>query len=56
MTCNASNEENRAAILWAVRHEWLSGARFALNCYRRKATLVIRAGNGTGKLLYSKEG
>ena len=26
---NAFNEENWTAMLWAVRHEWPSGARFA---------------------------
>ena len=43
-------------MLWAVRHEWPSGAHFAFNCYRHWATLVIRAGNGTGHLLHRKEG
>ncbi len=43
-------------MLWTVRHEWLSGARFAFNCYRHWATLVIRGKGGTSYLLYSKEG
>ena len=55
-TQNSLNEENRTAILWSVRHECPNGAWFAFNCYRHLATLVIRAGDGTGKLLYSKEG
>ena len=38
---NAFNEENRTAMLWAVRHEWSSGAQFTFNCYRRWATLVV---------------
>ena len=25
-TCNRFNEENRTAMLWAVRHKWPSGA------------------------------
>ena len=29
---NAFNEENRTAILWAVRHECPSGAQFTFNC------------------------
>ena len=29
---NAFNEENGTAMLWAVRHEWPSGARFTYNC------------------------
>ena len=28
---NALNEENRTAMLWAVRHKWTSGARFEFN-------------------------
>ena len=44
------------AILWAVRHEWPNGARFAFNCYRHRSTMAIRAGNRMGHLLYSKEG
>ena len=28
---NAFNEENRTAMLWAVRHEWPSGAYFNFN-------------------------
>ena len=31
---NAFNEENRTAMIWAVRHEWPSGAQFTFNCYR----------------------
>ena len=28
---NAFNEENRTDMLWAVRHEWTSGAQFTFN-------------------------
>ena len=42
-------------MLWAVRHECPSGARFALNCYRQWSTLVIRLGYGTGNFLFSKK-
>ena len=28
---NAFNEENRTAMIWAVRHEWPSGAQFTFN-------------------------
>ena len=42
--------------MWAVRHEWPSGARFEFNFYHHWATLVIRSDNGTGHFLYSKEG
>ena len=30
---NAFNEENRTAMIWAVRHEWPGGAQFTFNCY-----------------------
>ena len=56
-TRNAFNEENRTAMLWAVRHEWPSGAQFTFNCYRHWATLVVRdIGDGSGHFLHSKEG
>ena len=51
---NALNEENLTAMLWSVRHEWPSGARFAFSCYRHCYTLVIRSVYGTGHFLYSK--
>ena len=54
---NACNEENRTAMLWAVRHEWPSGAQFTFNCYRHWDTLVVwDTGDGSGHFLYSKEG
>jgi hypothetical protein len=54
---NAFNELNRTAMLWTIRHEWpSSGARFAFNCYRHWATLVIRGKGGTVVLIFSKEG
>ena len=54
---NAFNEENRIAMLWAVRHEWTSGAQFTFNCYRHWATLVVwDTGDGSVHFLHSKEG
>ena len=54
---NAFNEENRTAMLWAVCHEWTSGAQFAFNCYCYWATLVVwDRGDGSGHFLHSKEG
>ena len=53
----AFNEENRTAMLWAVRQEWPSGAHFTFNCYRHWAILVVRdIGDGSGHFLHSKEG
>ena len=43
-------------MLGAVTFEWPSDTRFSFNCYRHWATLVIRAGDGTGHFLFSKEG
>jgi hypothetical protein len=51
---NAFNEMNRTVMLWTVRHEWPSGARFTFNCYKHWGTLVIRNNNGT--FICSKEG
>ena len=44
-------------MLWAVRHEWPSGAQFTFNCYCHWSTLVVREiGDGSGHFLHSKEG
>jgi hypothetical protein len=53
---NAFNEQSRTAMLWTVRHQWPSGARFTFNYYKHWGTLVIRNNNGTGAFIYSKEG
>jgi hypothetical protein len=53
---NAFNELNRTVMLWTVRHEWPSGERFTINCYKHWSILVIRGNNGTGVFLFSKEG
>ena len=52
---NAFNEENRTAMLLAVRHEWPGGAQFTFNCYRHWATLVVRhTADGSGHFFHSK--
>ena len=54
---NAFNEENRIAMLWAIRNEWPIGAQFTLKCYRHWATLVVRdTEDGSRHYLHSKEG
>jgi hypothetical protein len=53
---NAFNEGNRIAMFWTLRHEWPSGARFAFNCYRHWAILVVRGENGYALFIHSKEG
>ena len=53
---NTFNEKNRIAMLWDVRHEWLSGAQFTFNCYRHWATLVVwDTSDRSGHFLHSKE-
>ena len=52
---NAFNEKNRTAVLWAVRHEWPSGAQFTFNCYHHLATIVVQnLKDGSGHFLYRK--
>ena len=43
-------------MVQVVHHEWPSGAWFTFNCYHHWTTLVIRVGEGTGHLIYGKEG
>ena len=44
-------------MLWAVRHEWTSGAQFTFNFYRHRATQVVcDTEDGSGHLLHIKEG
>ena len=40
--CYGFNELSRLAMLWTVRHRCLAGARFAFNCYRHWAQLLLR--------------
>ena len=43
-------------MLWAVQHEWHSGAKFTFNCYHHWVTLVVReTRDGLGHFLHSKE-
>ena len=53
---NGFNELNRKAMLWTVRHLWASGARFAFNCYRHAAQLVVRQTDSECTILHSREG
>ena len=54
---NAFNDENRTAMLWAVRNEWPSGAQFTFNFYPHWATLGVRnTADGSVHFLHSKEG
>ena len=53
---NGFNELSRKAMLWTVRHLWAYGARFAFNCYRHAAQLIIRRPDGTVTIILSSEG
>ena len=53
---NGFNELGRRAMLWTVRHRWPAGARFAFNCYRHAAQLILRRKGRPGYTLLSSEG
>ena len=53
---NGFNELNRKAMLWHVRHRWPMGARYAFNCYRYAAQLVVRRPQTAGYVVLSREG
>ena len=38
---NGFNELSHLAMLWTVRHRWPAGERFAFNCYRHWAQLLL---------------
>ena len=39
---NGFNELSCLAMLWTVRHRWTEGAKFAFNCYKHCAQLLLR--------------
>ena len=43
-------------MLWTVRHRWPAGARFAFNCYRHAAQLVLPKPGQPCSILLSQEG
>eukprot|EP00534_Pseudo-nitzschia_fraudulenta_P001034 CAMPEP_0201119006 /NCGR_PEP_ID=MMETSP0850-20130426/3183_1 /ASSEMBLY_ACC=CAM_ASM_000622 /TAXON_ID=183588 /ORGANISM="Pseudo-nitzschia fraudulenta, Strain WWA7" /LENGTH=295 /DNA_ID=CAMNT_0047384539 /DNA_START=18 /DNA_END=901 /DNA_ORIENTATION=+ len=54
---NGFNELGRKALFWTTRHRWPHGARFAFNCYRHSAQLVLRGEPGSRcSILLSREG
>ena len=40
--CNGFNELSPLEMMWTVRHRWTAGTRFAFNCYRHWAQLLLR--------------
>ena len=53
---NGFNTLNRKAMLWHVRHRWPMGARYAFNCYRYAAQLIVRRPGAEGLVILSREG
>jgi hypothetical protein len=53
---NGFNELGRKAMLWSVRHLWANGSRFAFNCYRHSAQLILRRKGHPGHTILSEEG
>ena len=48
------NELSRLAMLWTVRHRWPAGARFAFNCYRHWAQLLLHQQGGAPVTILSR--
>ena len=53
---NGFNELSRLAMLWTVRHRWPAGARFAFNCYKHWAQLLLRQPGELPITILSREG
>ena len=56
---DARNEFNkliRLAMLWTVRHRWRAGVRFAFNCYKHWAQLILRQPGELSVTILSREG
>ena len=50
------NKLSRLAMLWTVRHRWMAGAKFAFNCYRHWAQLLLRQPGEPPVTILSREG
>ena len=53
---NGFNKLSHLAMLWTVRHRWPAGARFAFNCYKHWAQLLLRQPGETPFTILSREG
>ena len=53
---NGFNKLSRLAMLWTVRHRWPAGVRFAFNCYRHWAQLLLRQPGEPPVTILSREG
>ena len=54
--CNGFNKLIRLAMLWTVWHRWPEGVRFAFNCYRHWAQLLLRHLGELPVTIRSREG
>ena len=50
------NELNRLVMLWTVFHCWPEGGRFAFNCYRYWAHILLRHPVDTPFIILGREG
>ena len=55
-SCNGLNDMSRLEMLWTVQYRWLSGARFAFNCYRRWLKFLLRQPGEPPVTILSREG
>ena len=53
--CNGFNNLRHLAMMCTVRHRWLAGARFAFNCYRDLAQLLLSHPGGLPVTILSRE-
>ena len=53
---NGFNELIRLAMLWTVHHFWPEGSRFAINCYRHWAQILLRQPGDAPVILLRREG
>ena len=54
--CNGFNNLSRLTILWTLYHHWPAGARFAINCYRHWAQLLLNRPGDVPFVLLIREG
>ena len=52
---NGFNELSRLAMLLTVRHRWPAGARFAFNCYKNWAQLLLHQPGESPVTILSRE-
>ena len=53
---NGFNKLSRLAVLWTVRHRWPAGVRFAFNCYKHWAQLILCQPREPPVTIFSRDG